>query len=272
MLKLWSPLTFQPFVLQTFALHFWKWHEISKNVRQRSEGQTVQKLEPIIILALCFDSKVFGSIQELEFKDFGGSWRLGYRYLYVTIVKGDQPWPMSPQFLETFRRAWCKIPPQSRPTSSSRIRIEYFLSALSFELKYLTFTPVSLIIHNTHLLLARFCGLGVAPFPFPVQFATSKWRFCWICSALRGDSGLVALGLPLGSALWWWCIVFLLVCTDIGCRCFSWPFSGTRFSDVVELNLRHVLFKNKKRTNFRFFVETYRFSAQFYVGGENSFF
>ena len=36
---------------------FWKFHAISKNVRQRSVGQTVQKLEPIIILALCFDPR-----------------------------------------------------------------------------------------------------------------------------------------------------------------------------------------------------------------------
>ena len=30
-----SALTFDPFVLQTFALHFWKWHEISKKLWRR---------------------------------------------------------------------------------------------------------------------------------------------------------------------------------------------------------------------------------------------
>ena len=106
----------------------------------------------------------------------------------------------------------------------------------------------SLKIDND-LLLARFCGLGVAPFPFPVQLATSKCRFCSIWSDL-GVSGLVVLlrpnpltplGSTRGSARWWWWTVFRLVCTDIGCNCLFWPFSGPKFSEVVELNLRHVL-------------------------------
>ena len=110
-----------------------------------------------------------------------------------------------------------------------------------------------LTIFNTDLLLARFCGLGVAPFPFPVQLATSKCRFCSIWSDL-GVSGLVVLrpnpltplGSTRGSARWWWWTVFRLVCTDIGCNCLFWPLSGPKFSEVVELNLRHVLIWKKK--------------------------
>ena len=70
-------MTFEPFVVQTFALYFWKWQKnsnstfhggrnhrdrgdvsppffgkfsaISKNIRQRSVRQTVQKLQLIMI-------------------------------------------------------------------------------------------------------------------------------------------------------------------------------------------------------------------------------
>ena len=138
---------------------------------------------------------------------------------------------------------------QFSDSSSSACPIEW-QRTLKNELRNWT---LNMNLKNEHeidndLLLARFCGLGVAPFPFPVQLATSKCRFCSIWSDL-GVSGLVVfrpnplmpLGSTRGSARWWWWTVFRLVWTDIGCNCLFWPLSGPKFSEVVELNLRHVL-------------------------------
>ena len=70
---------------------FLKFHAISKNVRQRSVGETVQKLEPIIILALCFDPRDVLVHLRVRIQRFWWLMEVLGIAFYVTIVKGDQP-------------------------------------------------------------------------------------------------------------------------------------------------------------------------------------
>ena len=71
--------------------YFGKFSAIFKNVRQRSVGQTVQNLEPIIIVALCFDPRDVWVHSRARIQRFWWLMEVGGIALYVTIVKGDQP-------------------------------------------------------------------------------------------------------------------------------------------------------------------------------------